>query len=250
MTDFSDVELTDSRFQKVQVRRSSFWKVRMRGVWVGEVEIDGQIEGLRINGVDVGPLIEAELDRREPERAKMRPTDVAGYGEAWDILQTRWRATVQRARALPPELLHERVDGEWSFIETLRHLVYATDIWISRAVLGDPRPWHPLALPFDEMDPEPGVPWDKEARPGLDEVLALRAERGATVRRVIDGLTEQSLAARTEPVEGPGYPPADRYPVAECLQTVLNEEWEHRRYAERDLAVLEARRNEASVAQP
>ena len=28
------------------------------------------------------------------------------------------------------------------------------------------------------------------------------------------------------------------FPVAECLRIVLNEEWEHRLYAERDLAVL------------
>jgi hypothetical protein len=26
----------------------------------------------------------------------------------------------------------------WSFIETLRHLVFATDSWIRRAMLGDP----------------------------------------------------------------------------------------------------------------
>ncbi len=244
MTSFSDVNLKDARFRQVEVRRASFWKVRMRGVWIGEVEIDGQIEGLKINGVDVGPLIEAELDRRDPQRVKMRPSDVAGYGEAWDILESLWRGTIERARALPPELLHERVDDEWSFVETLRHLIYATDIWVSRAILGEPRPWHPLALPFDEMDPEPGVPWDKEARPSLDEVLALRAERGATVRRVIDGLTEERLAAHTEPVEGPGYPPADRYPVAECLRTVIEEEYQHRLYAERDLAVLVARQAE------
>jgi DinB superfamily len=35
-------------------------------------------------------------------------------------------------------LLHESVGGEWSFIETLRHLVFATDSWIRRAILGDP----------------------------------------------------------------------------------------------------------------
>ena len=169
----------------------------------------------------------------------MRPTDVAGFREAWDVVERLWAATVERARRLPPERLHEQVDGEWSFVQTLRHLVFATDIWVRRAILGDPTPWHPLSLPFDEMEPAPGVPWDREARPDLDEVLALRADRMATVRRVIEGLTEEGLAATTEPVGGPGYPPPARYPVAECLRTVLNEEWQHRLYAERDLDVLE-----------
>jgi hypothetical protein len=91
-----------------------------------------------INGVDIGPLVNAELDRRYPDRAKMRPTDPVGFQEAWDVVEGLWNRTVERARRLSPELLHESVGGEWSFIETLRHLVFATDSWIRRAILGDP----------------------------------------------------------------------------------------------------------------
>ncbi len=40
---------------------------------------------------------------------------------------------------------------------------------------------------------------------------------------------------RTEP----GWPSAEDFPVKECLRIVLNEEWEHRLYAERDLTALE-----------
>jgi len=54
------------------------------------------------------------------------------------------------------------------------------------------------------------------------------------------GLTDESLGGHTEPVEGPGWPESRSYPVRECLLVVLNEEWEHRLYAERDLALLEA----------
>ena len=85
------------------------------------------------------------------------------------------------------DLLHEQVDGECSFIETLRHLVFATDAWVRRAVLGDPSPWDPLDLPHDEMPDELSVPRDRAARPSLDEVLALRADRMATVREVLPG---------------------------------------------------------------
>jgi uncharacterized damage-inducible protein DinB len=194
-----------------------------------------------INGVDVGPLIEAELNRRDPERASLRPADPSGFRDAWDLVERRWAGTVDQARGLAPELLHESVDGEWSFIETLRHLVFATDAWIRRTILGDPSPWDPLDLPWDEMRDTPGVPRDRSARPSLDAVLKLRRDRMASVRQVIDGLTDASLAARTEPVAGPGWPPPHSFEVRECLLVILNEEWHHRLFAERDLGALSAR---------
>ena len=85
------------------------------------------------------------------------------------------------------------------------------------------------------------MPRDREVRPSLEDVLALRRDRMSTVRSVVDDLTEESLDALTEPVEGPGWPEPRGYPVRECLLVVLNEEWEHRLYAERDLDALEAR---------
>jgi hypothetical protein len=171
----------------------------------------------------------------------MRPTDPAGFREAWDVVERLWEQTVARARRFDPGLLHESVDGEWSFIETLRHLVMATECWVHRAMLGDPAPWHPLSLPFDGMPDTPGVPRDRAARPSLDVVLELRHDRMATVRRVVDELTEESLAGVTEPVDGPGWPPSRSFDVRKCLLVVLNEEWQHRLYAERDLAVLASR---------
>jgi len=213
----------------------------MRGVELTGADIYGEIENVTINGVDIGPLVDAELNRRYPDRAKMRPADPAGFREAWDILERLWGQTVQRARRLPPELLHESVDGEWSFTETLRHLAFATDAWIRRAILGDPSPWDPLDLPWDGMPDTPGVPRDRAARPPLDVVLKLRRDRMSSVRQVIGGLTGESLNGHTEPAEGPGWPRPRSYPVCEVLLLILNEEWEHRLYAERDLNVLEAR---------
>jgi uncharacterized damage-inducible protein DinB len=234
--DLRAVDLANARFRGVDLRG-----VVMRGVELVNVDIDGEIENVTINGVDIGPLVIAELDRRNPERVKMRPTDPAGFLEAWDIIERLWGQTVERARALDPQLLHESVDGEWSFIETLRHLVFATDAWIRRAILGDPSPWDPLDLPWDEMPDTPGVPRDRDARPSLDEVLELRRERMATVREVIDGLTDASLDRNTEPVEGPGWPRPISYPVRQCLLVILNEEWHHRLFAERDMDALQSR---------
>ena len=247
MAEFDHRDMRGSRFYEVDLRDTSFREVyfknvTMRGVVLDDVAIDGEFRNLVLNGVDVAPLVEAELDRRDPERAKMRPTGPEGFREAWDIVERLWGGTVERARGFTPQQLHESVDGEWSFIETLRHLAFATDAWVRRGVLGDPSPWDPLDLPRDGMEDTPGVPRDRDVRPTLDDVLRLRHDRMATVRHVVDGLTPESLAASTEPVDAPGWPPPGRsFPVSECLLTVLNEEWHHRLFAQRDLDALEAR---------
>ena len=243
---FERTDLTGAQLRAVDLSGARFSGVDLsgavlRGVELVGVSIYGEIQNVTINGVDIGPMVNAELDRRYPDRAKMRPADPDGFGAAWGILERLWAGTVDRARLLQPELLHESVDGEWSFIETLRHLVFATDSWVRRAILGDPAPWDPLGLPWDEMEDTPGVPRDRDVRPSLDAVLNLRRDRMATVRQVTDGLTAASLDSETEPVEGPGWPPPRSFQVRECLLIVLNEEWEHRLYAERDLDALAAR---------
>jgi len=255
VTDFTSVDLTGSVFEDVCLARARFHDVdlagadfrlmnltgvRIRDALLVDMDISGQIRNLRVNGVDVVPLVEGELNRRYPDRDKMTPADAGGFREAWDILARLWQQTVARARGMAPELLHERVDGEWSFIETLRHLVFATDAWVRRAVLGDPAPWDPLDLPNDGNS-EPSIPCDREARPSLDEVLALRADRMTTVRQVLADLTDDRLAGRTTPVTEPGYPAPESFPVRRCLQAILTEEWEHRLYAERDFDLLQAR---------
>jgi hypothetical protein len=232
----TDVDLSHARFRGVDLTG-----VSMRGVELVNADIYGVIENVTINGVDVAPLINAELNRRDPLRAKMRPSDPAGFSEAWGVVESLWADTVARARRLPPDLLHESVDDEWSFIETLRHLAFATDAWLRRAILGDPSPWSPLDLPWDEMPDTRGVPRDRDARPSLDVALELRRDRMSSVREFIGGLTDESLDGVTVPVEGPGWPTPRGYPVRQCLLVILNEEWEHRLYAERDLDILSAR---------
>jgi len=117
----------------------------------------------------------------------------------------------------------------------------ASDAWLGNAVLEEEAPYHPLGFPAG------GTPTGAAAKlgltlqatPTLDEVLAPRLARAATMRRVIDGLTEAELDRVC------GRKPADPYPdqryvVRRCLKVVLKEEAEHHRYAVRDLATLEA----------
>jgi uncharacterized damage-inducible protein DinB len=246
-TTFERVDMTEAQFVTVRLDRATFRSctlhgVVMRGVETSDMTIDGEVLRLVVNGVDVVPLVEAELDRLHPDRPKFRPTTADGFREAWDVNERLWASTVERARRLPSALLHESVGGEWSFIQTLRHLAFATQSWVGRCILGDPSPWHPLSLPWDQMRPRPGVPHDREARPSLEETLTLRHDAMALMRQAVDALTDDQLESRTQPLVGPGWPDeGNTFPVRECLLIVLNEEWWHRMYAERDLAVLEAR---------
>jgi hypothetical protein len=243
MTEFRNQDLRGARFDRVDLTGAKFTStrlhnIRMKGVELINVEIHGDVMNVVMNGVDVGPLIEAELDRREPLRPKMRPKTADGFREAWAILEDLWEGTLARAKSFPEETLHESVNGEWSFIQTLRHLNFATAAWVTRMVLGTASPWHPLDLPWDEAPGWDGIPWDREARPSLDEVLAVRRERQAMMRDIVAALTDEQLSATVSCTE-PGWPQLENFPLRQCLFIVVNEEWEHRLYAERDLSALE-----------
>ncbi|HEX2551936.1 MAG TPA: pentapeptide repeat-containing protein, partial [Nocardioidaceae bacterium] len=102
---FEDVYLTDARFHDVDLTHARFRLVDLTGVSIRgavlvDVDISGEIENLRVNGIDVVPLVEAELNRRFPDRVKMRPADADGFREAWDILERLWPQTVERARGM------------------------------------------------------------------------------------------------------------------------------------------------------
>jgi hypothetical protein len=236
--DLTGTTLRNVVLRGADLRGGGIADCRLRGLDIWNVDIHAELQNVVINGVEIAPLIEAELDRRDPERALMRAETPDGFREAWAILERRWSETVERARTFDERQLHESVDGEWSFVQTLRHLCFASDAWVGRMVLGNSSPWHPLDLPWDEAPGWDGIPWDRDARPGLDEVLAVRRERQAMVRTVIEGLTSEQLDSTVTRTE-PGWPQLENFPLKRCLRTVLNEEWEHRSYAERDLTALD-----------
>jgi DinB superfamily/Pentapeptide repeats (8 copies) len=243
MTSFREQDLSGARFERVSLRDAKMRAVdltgvQMRGVELVDVEISGELQNVIVNGVDIAPLVEAELNRRMPERAKMRPDDSDGFREAWAILERLWKDTVARAMTFPEEALHRNVDDEWSFIQTLRHLNFASAAWVGRMVLGNSSPWHPLDLPWDEAPGWDGIPWDREARPSLEEVLTVRRGRQRMVRHLLESLTDDQLAIKVTRSE-PGWPRMENFPLKDCLLIVLNEEWQHRLYAERDLDRLQ-----------
>jgi hypothetical protein len=182
----------------------------------------------------------AERVRLRAERDKLRATNPEGLADAWAMIEDIWTGTVARARELPEPVLHEQVEGEWSFVQTHRHLVLATDCWLRRMVKGITHPYHPWGLGGSWLTSPRRWGIDPDADPSLGQVLDLRRERMGEVREVIAGATAEELERNCVPPASPGHPRKD-HTVLQCLHVILKEEWQHHRYAVRDLEVLERR---------
>jgi hypothetical protein len=213
---FRDVNLTDATITHA---------------WLVNVDIDALVDTVIINGVDVTSYVN-ERDPWYPLRAMLRPPEPEGMRATWAALEAEWTRTGSRAQALPEHRLHESVGGEWSFVQTLRHLVFAMDKWFTAPILGEP--FNPMGLPNSgSVDfPWPGL--DHELTPSVSEVLAVRADRA---KRFGDHLASLATADLRRPVE---VLENGTNPVQECIYTVFEEEFWHNRYARRDIEQLEA----------
>jgi hypothetical protein len=74
--------------------------------------------------------------------------------------------------------------------------------------------------------------------PPYTDVLEARAGRVALVREFLRSCREADLAGPRRNPWAPQYPET----VLSCLHTILEEEWEHHRYAVRDLEAIAAGR--------
>ena len=204
-TNLSETQFYDVTFENATLREAYFEGARFIGASFENAVIDGDIYGLTINGVDVEPLVEAELDRLNPGREKLRATDPDGLREAWAWLEGLWAATTAEALQHPEPSLNLRVDDEWSFLETLRHLVFASECWLGVGVLGRTT-YHHLGMTGPWMDPATAG-LDVDATPSVEEVLAARAEQQALVRDYLATVTDETLDTETTPPDGVPWPP-------------------------------------------
>ena len=151
----------------------------------------------------------AERIRLRAERDKLTATDPEGLADAWAMIEDIWTGTVARARELPEPVLHEQVESEWSFVQTHRHLVLATDCWLRRMVKGIAHPYHPWGLGGSWLTSPRRWGIDPDADPSLDQVLDLRRERMDEVSEVIAGANGGGAGAELRPSRQPR-PPAER----------------------------------------
>lgn len=241
MTTISGRDLEGARFERASLRGATLRDSDVRGVTMRATELDGldvdshdlAFGTLLVNGVDVVPLVEAELDRRFPGRELQRATTPEGLRAGWVAVQAAWAETVA---GTPAERVDVHVAEEWSLAQTLRHLVLATDAWLRGAIQREPQPFHELGLIFTGAA-EAGfdVSMFRTDTPTYAEVLTVRAERQQLVTAFLADVTAEQLAEERDNPWGGG----DWHPtVGDCLRVILEEEWAHLRYIRRDLARL------------
>jgi DinB superfamily/Pentapeptide repeats (8 copies) len=224
---FWGADLSGARFRDVNLT-----DVRISHSWLVGVEVDAFVHRLVVNGVDVTAFVN-EHDPWYPLRKVLRVSDPESMRAGWSALREAWAATVARAQRLPAEDVHESVDGEWSFVQTLRHLVFAMDKWFTAPILGGP--FQSFGL-IDSGSTK--LPWsdvDRDAAPSLSEVLEVRADQAVRLGDYLAALTTDGLIRSVDVIDnGP-------HLARDCISTVFEEEFWHNRYAERDLAKLESR---------
>jgi hypothetical protein len=234
---FVGVDLRGARFVKADLSEVVMRGVRLRGAEIDSPWLFDTRNALLVNGVDVLPFVEAELNRRFPGRAGRRAADPDGLRAAWVRLEGTWAATLSRVAAMPDGTVDVSVGGEWSFAQTLRHLVFATDMWLGRAILRIEQPFHAIGQ-MDAGTADDGMdrPVFRAVTESYAEVLEVRAGRVAMVRDFLATVTSDELAAPRANPHAPDHPET----VLSCLHVILDEEWEHHRYAVRDLDAIEA----------
>ena len=234
---FEGATFTKTSFKGATLRSCDVSGVTMRSVDVDGLDIDSHdlfFGSLVVNGVDVVPLVEAELNRQFPGRELQNAQTSEGLREGWVAVQTAWATTVT---GTPPELVDAHVDDEWSLAQTLRHLVLATDAWLRGGIMGVEQPFHEIGLIFTgAADMGFDVSMFRSDVPRFEEVLAVRAERQQLVTDFLATVTPELLAEkRTNPWDADD----DWQPtVGDCVRVILEEEWAHLRYIRRDLALL------------
>ena len=193
------------------------------------VEIDALIERVVINGVDVTSYVN-ERDPWFPLRTMLGAATPEAMRETWAALEHAWAATIGRAQALPEPALYESVGDEYSFAQTLRHLVFAVDKWFTSPVLGEA--FHPIGLPNTGSLAFPWPGLDHDLAPSVADALAVYDDRATRVR---DYLTSASATALTRPIE---VLENGETPLKDCICVVFEETFWHNRYASRDLMLL------------
>jgi hypothetical protein len=236
-TNLRGAEIAGADLRDAWLREVNLSGAHIRGADLTGTEIDGEIDGLMIHGIAVAPLIQAELDRRHPERAALRAHDAHTLRSGWADLETMWALTIERVAVMPAATTDVSVDREWSFAQTLRHLVFATDVWLGDAILHREQPYHRYGEPFSGWRSRASeVEIELDAHPPYEDVLEMRADRVGMVRDYLRSLRDDQLD------EGGNQPffVSRPFTVRSCLAFIFNEEWQHHRYAVRDLDAITA----------
>lgn len=234
MTKFEDQDLTDAEFRECDLSGA-----RLVGVVMQNAVIDGLVSNLVVNGIEVGAYVDAELDKRYPVRVLIRSDEPADLRRAHRQLQADWASSLEQLRHLPDGSEHLQVEGEWSEVQTLRHLIFVHDSWFRRCCLGDTGLFTGIGLATSHVPDQAEQGLDPAADPSLSDVLAVRHDQARELEDWLSTATPADLATTAPVPPGPGWPPYARgRSVLQCLRVVLDEEREHHGFFVRDLGRL------------
>ena len=234
--EFKGATFVSTSFRGATLRSCDVSGVTMRSVDVGGLDIDSHdvfFGKLIVNGVDVVPLVDAELNRQFPGRELQKAQTPEGLRDGWVAVQAAWETTVTNT---PPELVGAHVEDEWSLAQTLRHLVLATDAWLRGGIMRMDQPFHEIGQIFTgaaEMGFDTSI--FRADEPTFEDIVAVRTGRQQLVTGFLATATPELLAEERDNPWGGG----DWHPtVGDCVRVILEEEWAHLRYVRRDLALL------------
>ena len=233
--EFEDRDLSESVFwgvdlQRVIVRDADLSGARFIHTRWSDVSIDGVIDRVVVNGVDVTDFVNKH-DRWYPLRTQLEPTTDAELRDAWAMLQGEWTVLFDRLSTMGPDAPLVSVNGEWSLRDTCRHLLFVMDKWFRWPIVGA-REFSPIGLPNTGSRDFgwPGV--DLAADPTFADVLSECARYADDFSAYVSSRPLAELPETVDVLEnGP-------VPALACFHAVLEEEFEHLRYAIRDLETM------------
>lgn len=199
---FRDVNLHGAQFEDVNLGEATIRNANLEGLQI----VDAYIRGLTIFGIRVDDLIEAELDRRDPERVRLRmadphdPQEVRAVMERLDQVRERFREILRAADV--DSLVTRPSADKWSALEQVRHLVFAEDLYLNRWILRNDQPWNRLGLLPAFLADDPGYA-DVGSQPtaDLEAVLMAWEEVNARVRAFVADVTAGELRRDTSDVD-------------------------------------------------
>jgi len=192
---------------------------------------------LTIFGIRVDVLIEAELDRRDPERGRLHMADpynpacVSAVMQHLDEVRAGFRAFL---RLTEPRLLMIRpVPDRWSAVEHLRHLIFAEDLYLNRWLLQNDQPWWKMGLrPAFLADDPRYAEVGSQPTEDIETLLAAWEAIHAHMMAFVATVSAEELHRDTSPIDfGQGT-------VGNVLQGLAKHDLDHIRQSEALVAKL------------
>ena len=235
---FEHCDMAGSVFRDVNLGGATFEDVNLAGATIRNANLEGlriedaNIKGLTVFGFRVDELLQAELDRRDPERARLKMRDLCDPEAVREVMarvEELRAAFRQRLRAMDAGLLATRPGAdEWSALENVRHMLFAEDVYLNRFILQNDKPLNRLGMLPDFLQSQEGYEdVGREPSYDLESVLVAWDAVHADMRAFLADLTPERLQSTARNLDG-----TPRGTVGEMLQVLARHDLEHIRQAE------------------